>query len=88
MSYQEILKRVSEELELPVEVVKEAYESYWLFIRQSIIDLPLKENLDKEDFNKLRTNFNIPSIGKMSVTWERYLGKKKQWKVLESMRHV
>lgn len=88
MSYQEILKRVSEELNLPLEVVKEAYESYWLFIRQSITDLPLREDLSEEDFNKLRSNFNIPSIGKMSVTWERYLGKKKQWEVIKSMRHV
>lgn len=88
MSYQEILKKVAIELNLPVEVVKLAYESYWLFIRQSITDLPLKEDLSEEDFNKLRSNFNIPSIGKMSVTWERYLGKKKQWEVIKSMRHV
>lgn len=88
MSYQEILKKVSEELNLPLEVVKEAYESYWLFIRQSITDLPLKEDLSEEDFNKLKSNFNIPSLGKMSVTWERYLGKKKQWEMLKRMRHV
>lgn len=77
MSYQEILKRVSEELELPVEVVKEAYESYWLFIRQSIIDLPLKENLDKEDFNKLRTNFNIPSLLNFHVLMREWKELKK-----------
>lgn len=88
MSYQEILKKVSEELGLPLEVVKGAYESYWSFIRQTIIALPLKEDLSEEDFNRLKTNFNIPSIGKMSVTWERYLGKKKQWEMIKNMRHV
>ncbi len=88
MSYQEILKKVSEELGLPLEVVKGAYESYWSFIRQTIIALPLKEDLSEEDFNRLKTNFNIPSIGKMSVTWERYLGKKKQWEMIKTMRHV
>lgn len=87
MSYQEILKKVSEELELPVEVVKEAYESYWVFIRQSIIDLPLKENLDKEDFNKLRTNFNIPSLGKLSCTYERMKGVKKRLKYINKIRN-
>lgn len=87
MSYQEILKKVSEELELPVEVVKEAYESYWVFIRQSIIDLPLKENLDKEDFNKLRTNFNIPSLGKLSCTHERMEGVKKRLKYINKIRN-
>ena len=64
MSYQEILKRVSEELNLPLEVVKEAYESYWLFIRQSITDLPLREDLSEEDFNKLRSNFNLLALMK------------------------
>lgn len=88
MSYKEILKKVSIELNLPVEVVKLAYESHWAFIRETITSLPLKESLNEEDFSKLRTNFNIPSIGKMSVTWKRYLGKKKQLEVIKSMRHV
>lgn len=88
MIYSEAIKQVSTELGLPPQVVKEAYESYWTFIRNNIKALPLKEDLNKEEFDKLRTNFNIPSIGKMSVTWERYLGKKKQWELLNSMRHV
>ena len=86
MIYSEAIKQVSIELGLPPQVVKEAYESYWTFIRNNIKALPLKEDLSKEEFDKLRTNFNIPSIGKMSVTWERYLGKKKQWEVLKNMR--
>lgn len=88
MIYSEAIKQVSIELGLPPQVVKEAYESYWAFIRNNIKALPLKEDLSKEEFDKLRTNFNIPSIGKISVTWERYLGKKKQWEVLKTMRDV
>lgn len=88
MIYSEAIKQVSTELGLPPQVVKEAYESFWTFIRNNIKALPLKEDLSKEEFDKLRTNFNIPSIGKMSVTWERYLGKKKQWELLNNMRHV
>lgn len=88
MIYSEALRQVSIELGIPVEVVKEAYESYWKFIRESIKSLPLKEDLTKEEFDKLRTNFNIPSIGKLSVTWERYVGKKKQWEVIKRMKHV
>ena len=88
MIYSEAIKQVSIELGLPPQVVKEAYESYWAFIRNNIKALPLKEDLSKEEFDKLRTNFNKPSKGKMSVTWERYLGKKKQWEVLKTMRDV
>ena len=87
MSYQEILKEVSIELDIPVEVVKEAYESYWLFIRQSIVALPLKQDLSLDDFNKLKSNFNIPSLGKLSCTYDRMLGVKERFKYINKIRN-
>ena len=87
MSYQEILKEVSIELNIPVEVVKEAYESYWLFIRQSIVALPLKQDLSLDDFNKLKSNFNIPSLGKLSCTYDRMLGVKERFKYINKIRN-
>ena len=74
MNYPNIIGKVSEELNLPKEVVDKAYKAFWLFINQSIQSLPLKENLNEEDFAKLRTNFNIPSLGKLCVTWDRLVG--------------
>lgn len=79
MNYQEILKKVAIELNLPVEVVELAYESHWAFIREKITSLPLKESLSEEDFSKLRTNFNIPSLGKLTCTYERMVGVKKRF---------
>lgn len=87
MSYQEILKEVSIELNIPEEVVKEAYESYWLFIRQSIVALPLKQDLSIDDFNKLKSNFNIPSLGKLSCTYDRMLGVKERFKYINKIRN-
>ena len=43
MIYSEAIKQVAIELELPPQVVKEAYESYWTYIRNNIKALPLKE---------------------------------------------
>lgn len=86
MSYQEILKKVAIELNLPVEVVKLAYESHWAFIRETITRLPLKESLSEEDFSKLRTNFNIPSLGKLSCTYERMIGVKKRFEYTKRLR--
>ena len=86
MSYQEILKEVSIELNIPEEVVKEAYESYWLFIRQSIVALPLKQDLSLDDFNKLKSNFNIPSLGKLSCTYDRMVGVKERFKYINKIR--
>jgi hypothetical protein len=86
MSYPDIIGKVSEELNLPKEVVDKAYKSFWLFINQSIQSLPLKENLNEEDFAKLKTNYNIPSLGKLTCTYERMLGVKKRFNFIKQMR--
>lgn len=59
-------------MNLPVEVVETAYKSYWKFIKKTIQELPLKEDLSEEEFLKLRTNFNIVSLGKLSCNYDRY----------------
>ena len=86
MSYPDIICKVSEELNLPKEVVDKAYKSFWLFINQSIQSLPLKENLNEEDFAKLKTNYNIPSLGKLTCTYERMLGVKKRFNFIKQIR--
>lgn len=86
MIYSEAIKQVSIELGLPPQVVKEAYESYWTFIRNNIKALPLKEDLSKEEFDELRTNFNIPSIGKLSCTYDRMIGVKKRFEHIKKLR--
>ena len=86
MSYPDIVGKVSRELNLPREVVDKTYKAYWLFIKNHIQSLPLKENLNEEDFAKLRTNFNIPSLGKLSCTYDRMLSMKKRYKLIKQIR--
>lgn len=86
MIYSEAIKQVSIELGLPPQVVKEAYESFWTFIRNNIKALPLKEDLSKEEFDKLRTNFNVPSLGKLSCTYDRFIGIRKRLKYLNKLK--
>lgn len=80
MKYKDALKKLSLEMNLDEEVVDTAYKSFFEFIKESISSLPLKENLTEEEFSKLKTNFNIPALGKLHCTYERYLNKKKQYK--------
>ena len=82
----EIYEKVARDLELPTEVVKTAYNLYWRFIRDTIESLPLKDSLSEEEFNSLRTNFNIPSLGKLSCTYDRYIGVKKRMEYIRSLR--
>lgn len=67
--------------------MKKAYESHWLFIRESIKALPLKEDLSEEEFKKLKTNFNIPSIGKLSCTYNRMVGVNKRFEYINKIRN-
>lgn len=86
MSYPDIVGKVSRKLNLPKEVVDKTYKAYWLFIKNHIQSLPLKENINEEDFSKLRTNFSIPSLGKLSCTYDRMLGMKKRYKLIKQIR--
>jgi len=53
---------------------------YWRYIRGVIESLPLmtEEDLSKEEFDKLQTVFNIPSLCKIYCTYEHYLEKRQK----------
>lgn len=88
--YDEIISEVASALGLPCRFVDRTYRAYWEAVREHIQSLPLKEDLTDEDFLKLRPNINIPSIGKLFVTLERYRRIKNQhYEILkEKDRHV
>ena len=68
----EIIKKLAEELNLSKEAVESAYRAYWKFIREKISSLPLKKNISKEDFDKLKTNFNLPALGKLYCDYNKW----------------
>lgn len=86
MTYGEIISRVSSELGLPKVFVDRVYRSYWKAVREYITALPLKQDLTDEEFMSLRPNVNVPSIGKLYVTLDRYHNMKKSEEVLRRLR--
>lgn len=68
----EVIKKVSNELGIKESIIKDSYNAYWKFIKDTIEGLNLKEDLTEEEFNKLRTNINIPSLGKLTCTYDKY----------------
>ena len=78
MTTKDIVKKASIELNIPYERVWNIYEAYWKYIRQHISSLPLKEDITKEEFSKLKTNINVPSIGKFHVDWDTLCIKKER----------
>lgn len=66
------ISKLSYQLNLPEKVIINAYKSYWMHIREKIESLPLKEDLTEEQFNALKVNFNIPFLGKLFCTYDRW----------------
>lgn len=87
MTYDEIIVIVAEKLGLSKTMVNKIYQAYWQGVRDHIKDLPLKEDLTDEQFNNLRPNVNVPSIGKFYITSDRYHRIKKQTEYLNSLKN-
>ena len=83
--FQDIIEKVSTSYNLPKEVVLVAYRSYWEFIKQTIQELNFKD-ITEEEFNTMRTNFNIPSIGKLYVTWDKLINVQKRREYLQKIK--
>lgn len=87
MRYTDVTDKVSNELGLPKDLVANTYRAYWKFIRDSIEKLPLKKKLSPEEFASLRTNINIPSLGKLNCTYDRYIGVKSRYSITNKIRN-
>jgi len=88
MIYPDIEKEVSQKLNIPEDVVDAAYKSFYEFVKEKITELPLKDELSEEEFSKLRTNFNIPSLGKLHCTYERYSKVKERLKYVNKLKEL
>ena len=65
MNIRDIYNQVAIDLNLPIEVVEKSYKTFWLYIRNNIQQMPLYNIKTKEDFEKYKISFNIPSLGKL-----------------------
>lgn len=86
MKYSDIINKVSEELNLSREIVENTYKAYWNFIRVTIEELPLKTEISQEKYKNLRTNINIPSLGKLNCTYNRYIGIRNRFNIINKIR--
>lgn len=83
MTYAEIIAEVSRTTGYSKRLVNMTYRAYWRAVRDYITSLPLKEDLTEDEFLALRPNVNIPSIGKLYVSLDRYKRLKKQGQILK-----
>ena len=86
MKFKDIINKVSEELDLPKDLIENTYKAYWNFIKDTIEELPLKTELTQKEYNKLKTNINIPSLGKLHCTYNRYIGIRNRFNIINKIR--
>lgn len=83
MTYKEIVAEIAKRLNLPRELVDKTYRGYWRAIKEHIEALPLKEDVSEEEFVRMQPNVNIPSLGKLNVTFKRYKALRQSYKEYE-----
>ena len=86
MRHSDIINKVSKELDLPEELIEKVYKAYWNFIRVTIEELPLKAELTQLEYENLRTSINIPSLGKLNCTYNRYIGVRNRFNIINKIR--
>ena len=65
-----IFKDIAKEYNITLEEVENIHESQWCFVRETLDQLDLQSVETEEEFEKLKTNFNIPALGKFYVTFK------------------
>lgn len=81
----DIINKVAKDLNLSQDLVQKTYSAYWRTIKEHIASLPLKKNLSKKEFKKLQPNINIPSIGKLYITYDRYKRLKERDRIIKDI---
>lgn len=87
MNYKQIITKIASQYNLSETLVNNTYLAYWESIREAISKLPLKEEMTKERFDTLKTNFNIPSLGKLNCTYEHMSGMQARFNYIKKLRN-
>ena len=72
MDLKGIEQKIADDLKLPREAVHKAYHAYWAYIRNVVSSIPFKEGIADSDYDTYKTSVNIPSLGKLFCTLDRY----------------
>lgn len=77
-----IIKLISIECKIPEATVEVAYRLYWKFIKESLEAIPVKDIQSQEEFNKYRTSINLPSLGKIFITFDKVQKQRRRYEYL------
>ena len=65
-------KEIADKYEISVEDMKNIVSSTYSFIDKKTKELNLPDDLTEDEFDKIKTNFNIPALGKLHASYYIY----------------
>ena len=74
----DIYKKVGKQVGLDSETIRQIYESYWTFIRNTIEKMTLEQDISIQEFENMKTSFSIPSLGKLFIPYFKLKAINKQ----------
>jgi hypothetical protein len=66
------IKELAEKYGLTIEEVESMVSSPYSFIREKSKEIEFKDGMTREEFDSMKKNFNIPSIGKLHASHFMY----------------
>lgn len=66
------IRELAKKYDCTIEEIEAVVKSPLEFMRETCRDLDLPGDLTREEFDKLKTNFNIPCIGKLYASFYMY----------------
>lgn len=82
--YQQIIQKVAQKNNLSEELVDKVWKAYWKGIKYYLQQSDFKQDISKDQFDKLVTSINIPSLGKIYCTYDMYISKRNHYKQYKS----
>lgn len=80
------IERAAKSLNMDKDFVEKVYKGYWKEIKEYIATRNFQKGLSEEEFKQIRPNINIPSLGKMCVTYPRYLNVLKRFEYIKKVK--
>ncbi len=68
----EIYPQVAKDMGITVEEVRYTYMMFIKHLIDIMGEIDLSKDMTEEEFKQLRTNFNIPSVGKIGLPYDRF----------------
>lgn len=85
MINKDLIKKVSSDLNVEYDVVEDVYNKYFSFIKINIEKNNIINIDTEEDLLKIKTNFNLPTLGKIGCSMKKIRAQKNKYNKIQNI---